>query len=90
MKEATHTSQPSSKWYHQPAMLTVCGVLLFTFVASGGIIGAALSVDDPMVVDARAYQELRASQRLSFVREENRVSAPSPAKSDSEETGEGS
>ena len=63
--QTTHHSEP---WHRQSAMRVVTGVLIVTVLFGAFVLKTALSIDDPLVMDDRSYQELRDDFRVTKAR----------------------
>lgn len=68
MKTQDQNSQ-SGRWYQQPAMKVVAGVLISTLMSGVVMLTLALGNNDPLVISDADYQQLRDDFRLTEPRE---------------------
>lgn len=57
--------QNSPRWYREPAMLIVAGVLLFTVTSGTAMLTFSLTHRDSLVMTDDAYQEWRDEMRAT-------------------------
>ncbi len=58
-------TQIKDKWYRQPAMLVVAGILTMTVLGSAATLALAITHQDPLVVSDAEYQRIRDELRAT-------------------------
>ncbi|MFK7955060.1 MAG: hypothetical protein AB8B96_03115 [Lysobacterales bacterium] len=65
------TTPSAIRWYREPTMQLVAGVLLSTLISGMAMLSLAISGNDPLIVSDDQYQQIRDDFRLTQPRQES-------------------